>query len=1171
MKKALIIATLAICILLSINVYATEIVETISAGFEHSVYLSSDGTVWQWGNGASKPIKRDDISDVVKVTSGCYHNLAIKTDGTVVVWERYNNSPIIMPNLTNVADISVSYSYLIALKKDGTVWYSNQFGGYAYSTFQKAEGLTDIIAVDTGYCHFLALKSDGTVYTWGSNYNGELGNGSIIDNPIPAKVNGLNNIISISSDGYHSLALKSDGTVWAWGANNSGQSGDGSTANTLIPKRVPNLLNIVSIGTGEAHSLAVNSQGKVFSWGFNNNGQLGNGTTQNAYLPIEIQGMDNVKTVAGGGYHTLAIKNDSTLWSWGGNWARQLGVGSVEQSLLTPNEIKFTELNEIIVTDANKLQSNHPYADYEFNTWVYTVAGAEGLDITFSTDTNVEENYDYIYILDKNNTQIGKYTGTNLAGKTISVSGDTVKIRLMSDEMVVCYGFRVTEVVPVIATGPIVNLKAITINKTSAILSFSQPNDAIDVVLQLSTNGGQTWNNAETSVALNSNSTKATAINLQQDTAYKFRLVVTGGEREGISNIVEAKTLGQYSAESDFIFDDVKGVITGYKGQGGDVYIPPTIDGKSVKIIGENSFRECKTLTSVVIPEGITEIGVFAFFNCSSLSAISVPNSVTYIGHRAFLGTAWLEQAGDFAVIGNGILVAYQGNDDVVNIPNNVKTISECAFQNLPIKSVFIPNTLKSIGGAAFDSCGNLSSINIPDSVLEIGEWAFYNCNSLRTLIIPKSVTFIGYGAFEMCNNLTIECFESSFAQEYATKNGIKFIIIQENNTGIPNIKANFNNYVADGINKLDIFVDANSNNCPSASSVMIAIYKNNKLIKTKVQSLSSLNDTQIITFSMDLAGNSNEYTAKILAWEQGTIKPLINPIEYPAKPNVVYSGQVVGINKYDNYFIDRNQSNSIISSVPQIAKDEVAINSYFGYKIYKLNGYNADDLYQHNVKFSFDKDNNLTMLSDGDNNELFEFCSTNVASINSYLVYGEYELNNAVNNNYLIRFNTAMIIVNNEIIVNPTNADLLPTAGKIKVINGYVIIEKYEQHIVKSVNIGTETTIATVDGVNLTYPNEFAFELYGTNTIIPVSNLEPRDCIVFIKKEDGTIIKSFVAGNGFDGIVVEKNLSDYSIIVNNKIYLVEQNVFNAISLGGHYIFYIDAVGTVIDFDLISN
>ncbi len=109
---------------------------------------------------------------------------------------------------------------------------------------------------------------------------------------------------------------------------------------------------------------------------------------------------------------------------------------------------KITVLtNATVCKSVDELQSKHNYDPNSSELWVYTQLGAKKLSITFSEETSVEEDSDYIFIYTKDNTLVGKYTGTELAGKTIEVEGDTVKIKLTSDEVMCEYGFAVTKLV----------------------------------------------------------------------------------------------------------------------------------------------------------------------------------------------------------------------------------------------------------------------------------------------------------------------------------------------------------------------------------------------------------------------------------------------------------------------------------------------------------------------------------------------------------------------------------------------------------------------------------------------------------------------------------------------------------------------------------------------------
>ena len=178
----------------------------------------------------------------------------------------------------------------------------------------------------------------------------------------------------------------------------------------------------------------------------------------------------------------------------------------------------------------------------------------------------------------------------------------------------------------------------------------------------------------------------------------------------------------------------------------------------SVTNIGDYAFSDCRSLTDIVIPDGVTSIGDYAFSGCRSLSSVVIPDSVTSIGDWAFNGCKSLAdivipssvtRIGDYAFEGCSALTS-------IVIPNGVTSIGDCAFANCSsLTDIVIPDGVTGIGKFAFDGCSSLSSLVIPDSVSCIGGSAFKNCSSLSSLVIPDSVTSIGNYAFAYCKSLT--------------------------------------------------------------------------------------------------------------------------------------------------------------------------------------------------------------------------------------------------------------------------------------------------------------------------------------------------------------------------------------------------------------------------------
>lgn len=168
--------------------------------------------------------------------------------------------------------------------------------------------------------------------------------------------------------------------------------------------------------------------------------------------------------------------------------------------------------------------------------------------------------------------------------------------------------------------------------------------------------------------------------------------------------------------------------------------------------IGEFSFAR-SSLLSVIIPEGVTGIGYGAFYHCDQLQEVQLTDTVTYIAPKAFAYTGWVEdfyKAGtsDFLIAGDGILIAYRGDDTQVTVPEGVRQIGPEVFQgHTEITSVALPDSLEIIGEAAFADCSSLTEVTGMSQVRVIRDRAFYHC-PLSYVVLPDTVETVGLGAF---------------------------------------------------------------------------------------------------------------------------------------------------------------------------------------------------------------------------------------------------------------------------------------------------------------------------------------------------------------------------------------------------------------------------------------
>src|SRR3990172_2359048 len=138
----------------------------------------------------------------------------------------------------------------------------NKDGGYSLYA-QKINGTRN---------HSIVLCSNGTAWTTGLNNVGQLGDGTTTDKTTPVQVTALSNIIAVSAGGwinYHTLALQNTGTVWAWGQNTFGQLGNGTLVDSPVPVAVSGLNNIIALAGGEEgdFSIALRNDGTIWTWG----------------------------------------------------------------------------------------------------------------------------------------------------------------------------------------------------------------------------------------------------------------------------------------------------------------------------------------------------------------------------------------------------------------------------------------------------------------------------------------------------------------------------------------------------------------------------------------------------------------------------------------------------------------------------------------------------------------------------------------------------------------------------------------------------------------------------------------------------------------------------------------------------------------------------------------
>ena len=193
----------------------------------------------------------------------------------------------------------------------------------------------------------------------------------------------------------------------------------------------------------------------------------------------------------------------------------------------------------------------------------------------------------------------------------------------------------------------------------------------------------------------------------------------------------------------------------------GFVELPVTI-----REIGQFAFAR-SSLRKITLPEGLETICYGAFYGCDKLVSVVLPDSIRYVEPKAIEGTSYynqfMQQSSDDFLISNHCLLAYKGTEKTVRIPSGVRVIGAEAFKNhTEITSLKLPDSVEVICEGAFEGCTRLSKMVWEVGVEEIQDRSFYG-TALKTVTIPETVKSIGLQAF---SNKTITKYQGQIPAE---------------------------------------------------------------------------------------------------------------------------------------------------------------------------------------------------------------------------------------------------------------------------------------------------------------------------------------------------------------------------------------------------------------------
>ncbi|HEV2456477.1 MAG TPA: hypothetical protein VGY98_19600 [Verrucomicrobiae bacterium] len=243
-------------------------VTAVAAGFGHSLFLESNGSLWGAG--------QDDEGQL----------------GDGKVYGSFPPGPDQAEEIVSsgVTKIAAGYDFSLFIESNGSLWGmgDNSWGQlgdghfdplYIFADTNLPEEIvpSNVVAVAAGFAHSLFLKSDGSLWATGQNLYGQIGNGAYGPVPRPEMIVS-NDVTAIAAGGYSSFFIKKDGSLWAMGDDEYGELGDSTT--TGDPVRQPEEIlssNVVAIATGQYHCLFLKSDGSLWAMGDDRKGEFGDG------------------------------------------------------------------------------------------------------------------------------------------------------------------------------------------------------------------------------------------------------------------------------------------------------------------------------------------------------------------------------------------------------------------------------------------------------------------------------------------------------------------------------------------------------------------------------------------------------------------------------------------------------------------------------------------------------------------------------------------------------------------------------------------------------------------------------------------------------------------------------------------------------------------------------
>lgn len=351
---------------INIDAIVPLLYDDVAAGDNFSIATRNTDTVWVWGNNSNGQVgdgTRTSRSLPVQLNSNLYPfinagkqaSFAIRNDGMLFAWGT--------GSVLGLGD---------AISRSNPT----QVGASSWTQVSSAKGPSG--------AHTLAIKSDGTLYAWGSNLQGQLGNGTTIDENSPIQI-GTSSWSQVNANNTRSFAIRTDGALFSWGYGWLGDNYLRRSSPVQIGTSSWTQVNAGGYFAITGFGLAIRIDGGLFSWGYNAQGQLGNGTTVNQSTLGQV-GTSSWTTIAAGAYHSAAVRVGGNLFTWGNGVNGALGDNSTisKSSPVQIGSLGWQKISAGVNFTLGKLGSNELYG------WGLNSNGQLGINNTSARSSPVQ-------------------------------------------------------------------------------------------------------------------------------------------------------------------------------------------------------------------------------------------------------------------------------------------------------------------------------------------------------------------------------------------------------------------------------------------------------------------------------------------------------------------------------------------------------------------------------------------------------------------------------------------------------------------------------------------------------------------------------------------------------------------------------------------------------------